>query len=72
MNWTIRSGYARTPIRYGAQSVLGYISVREVARRLRKTTQHVRYLIRTGQLPAMKLADMWLIKAEHVRETWAT
>lgn len=80
MNWYVtrglttprRVGYSRTPIRYGAQSVLGYLTVTEVARRMNKTKQHIRYLIRKGTLPASKIADMWLIKTNDLpRETWS-
>lgn len=57
-----RQGYARTPLRYGTQGVGDYVSVIEASNRLRITRQGVRARIRRGQLPAIKIADMWLIK----------
>ena len=67
----VRQGQARTPIRYGVQNIEGYTTVLAVSQRLQKTKQHIRYLIRTGQLPAIKIADMWLIKQSDVSfERW--
>jgi len=57
--------------RYGVQELEGhYITVTAVSRRFNKTKQHIRYLIRTGKLPAMKIADMWVIKNSDAIERW--
>lgn len=77
MTWTTeeerrtRQRYYPTPRRYGVQEVKGdYVSVREVAGRLGITKQGVRARIRKGLLPAMKLADMWMIKRSDVCQSW--
>lgn len=75
-SWTTRGSrqtYRRTPVMYGGQEVNGdYVTVRDVARRLRITKQGVRARIRNGLLPALKVADMWYIKRSDVCESWRT
>jgi len=72
--WTTRGSRQRyyiTPCLYGVQEINGdYVTVRDVARRLRITEQAVRARIRRGALRALKVADMWYIKRRDVCESW--
>jgi len=65
-----RQSYRRTPMLYGIQHIGDYMTVREVAGRLRITKQGVRARIRNGLLPALKVADMWYVKRADVRTSW--
>ena len=55
---------AKSHVIYGVQDINGkYVTVENASRRLVLTPQGVRARIRKGQLPAIKIADMWFIKA---------